>query len=421
MFKRMSKLAILSVADEAEIDSKIHWPSAVREKIKGVRAAKFAQIQACCTNAIQEYFRPPLDLADRRSSVGSLTLTTVPRCPRGSHQCDATNLGWLMLVYNELRVLPSILKGFHDLPRSPRRSLKGLVDCLRLMPSAPQVHSGVCDYAPAFRSAINDIYNSVSGLTLRDVSGRSGWALSKDADTTEDRYEDMLNEAHELPAVEYCEERHGSAPMSSHEAVCLRILSHLDDIEDLTSAAMIDKGFYRVYKMNEAVLLRNVMRAERRRTMSMASPDITSFRASVQRQNQPPRLTMSRPQGSGELKSLVSDDIPSQRHDDLYGVSPPGSPMSEEYIEEVAEEAAEEAPMSAEEAHRILWPEEMIKKTQPESLANGHLVEKNEKFLMGAVTHIEDKTIMEEDNKHLRDEKDQALGIGIHKSNSKPS
>ena len=40
-------------------------------------------------------------------------------------------------------------------------------------------HGGICDYAIAFRSAINDIYNSVPGLSLFEVAGRHGWALSR--------------------------------------------------------------------------------------------------------------------------------------------------------------------------------------------------------------------------------------------------
>lgn len=409
IFKRMSKTAILNAVDEAEIESKTHWPQAVREKVKAVRAAKLAQIHACCTNAIEEYFRPPLDHTDRRSSVGSLTLTTVPRCPRGSHLCDATNLGWLMLVYNELRVLPNIIKSvdFHDLPKAPRRSLKELVDCLRLMPSAPQVHSGVCDYAPSFRSAISDIYNSVSGLSLRDFGSRRG--LSKDNIPFDESYDDVTPEIHELPTVELSEDRAASTSMSNNEAVCLGILSYLDDIEDLNSAAMIDKGFYRVYKRNEAALLKNVMRAERRRTLSMASPDIAGFRESLRSDDAARRPSnLLRVKGGEESKSLVSDNIQSERHNDLYDVSPPCSPISQE-----------EVPMSAEEAHRILWPDDVIQNTAPDP-GNGPPVERNEKYLVGDVAHIEDKTIMEEDNKHLRDEKDFALGLGIHKSNPKP-
>lgn len=40
-------------------------------------------------------------------------------------------------------------------------------------------YGGICDYASAFRSAINDVYNSVPGITLYDVAGRHGWGLSR--------------------------------------------------------------------------------------------------------------------------------------------------------------------------------------------------------------------------------------------------
>ena len=413
IFTRMSKTAILNAVDEEGIQSKDLWPQAVRDRIKAIRAAKLAQIHECCTNAIAEYFRPPLEDTDRRASVGSLTLTTVPRCPRGSHLCDATNLGWLMLVYNELRVLPSIMKnvGFHDLPESPRRSLKELADCLRLMPSAPQVHSGVCDYAPAFRSAINDIYNSITGLTLRDVSGRDGWALSKHAGPTENRYDDLSREVVELEApLEYHREANEAVAMSNEE-ICLRILWHIDNLDDLNSAAMIDKGFYGAYKRNEASLLKNVMKAERRRTLSSNPDSVTERNTLRSGVMDPSRLTILPPKGDSS-KSLVSDNIrsrvprPDDPPEDLYDASPPYSPIS-----------PGEVPMSAEEAHQILWPN-----TDPppsidttSSNTNGVPVERNEKYLLGDVAHIEDKARVEDDNKHLRDEKDEALGLGIHK------
>jgi hypothetical protein len=404
IFTRMSKTTILNAVDEEQIQSKDLWPQTVRDKINAIRSAKLAQIHECCTNAIEEYFRPPAEDTERKASVGSLVLTTVPRCPRGSHLCDATNLGWLMLVYNELRVLPSIMKnvGFHDLPKSPRRSIKELVDCLRLMPSAPQVHSGVCDYAPAFRSAINDIYNSIQGLTLKDVSGKSGWALSKHAE--EDH---MSLEVHELPVPDENERQKETPTMSSHEAICLRILSHLDDEDDLSAAAMIDKGFYGTYKRNEAALLKNVMKAVRRRTMSTVSPEIASAREALRQEIASPSPLNLGPSRNGEdSKYLRSEDIRSTPPNYLYDVSPPYSPITEN-----------ELPMSAEEAHKILWPESSVEQSRPDLHMNGQPVERNEKYLMGDVAHIEDKARIQEDTKHLRDEKDAALGLGIYKTN----
>jgi hypothetical protein len=415
IFTRMSKTAILNALDDDEIQSKEIWPQPVRDKIKATRAAKLAQIQECCTSAIEEYFRKPSENTGRKASVGSLQLTTVPRCPKGSHLCDATNLGWLMLVYNELRVLPSIMKnvGFHDLPKSPRRSVKELVDALRLMPSAPQVHSGVCDYAPAFRSAINDIYNSVAGLTLRDVSGRNGWALSKHAGPTEDRNDNLARDVVELEApLEYPKETRKAAALSN-EDISLRILSHLDDMSDLNSAAMIDKSFYHAYKRNEATLLKNIMRAQRRRTTSQASPDVAIVREALRSDvKAPSRLDTSIPGTIDKAKSLASSTIrfrlpatdEGPEHN-IYDASPPFSPMSHD-----------EVPMSDEEAHKILWPDKEPTLDPADTHASKNAVERNEKCLVGDVLHIEDKARIMEDAKHLRDEKDQALGLGIYKT-----
>ena len=402
IFTRMSKTAILNAVDKEQIQSKNLWPQTVRDKITSLRSAKLSQIHECCTNAIEEYFRLPQDDAERKAGVGSLVLTATPRCPRGSHLCDATNLGWLMLVYNELKVLPSIMKNvaFHDLPKSPTRSIKELVDCLRLMPSAPQVHSGVCDHAPAFRSAINDIYNSIQGLTLKDVSGKTGWALSKHAE--EDH---MSPEVHELPVPDE-DDRQATATMSSNEAICLRILSHLDDEDDLASAAMIDKGFYGTYKRNEASLLRKVMKAVRRRTMSMVTQDT---RDAIRREIESPNhLELISAQTTNASNYFRSDDIMSIGSPDLYDVSPPYSPASEM-----------EPPMSAEEAHKILWPGSISPPVQPDPRPQP--AERNDKYLMGDVAHLDDKARLQEDTKHLRDEKDAALRLGIYTSNGNGS
>ncbi|KAH8660802.1 hypothetical protein BGZ60DRAFT_381714 [Tricladium varicosporioides] len=431
IFTRMSKTAILNSLDDEEIDSKHLWPQAVRDKIKAIRSAKVAQIHECCTNAIEEYFRPPSEYAERRSNVGSLQFTTTPRCPRGSHQCDATNLGWLMLVYNELRILPGIMNkvGFRNLPVSPRRSLKEIVDSLRLMPSAPQVHPGVCDYAPAFRSAINDIYNSITGLTLRDITGRDGWALSKHAGPSEDRHENNPGDMAELEAP-YKGRRSRREAAISNEDISFRILSYIDDLEHLTNAAMIDKSFYRAYKRNEASLLKNVVKAERRRTLSHVSPDLSSFRDSFKTNTVAP----SRLNGSATVpessKFLVTDKpkveaplrIDTSGGYNLYDASPTVSP----YVS-----FSDDVPISAEEADRILSahlnPQEITSNPRP----GWHAPEATEKFLLeevshtgqkmrlkrGSATHIEDKArIIEDDkNKHLRHEKDMALGLSIHK------
>jgi len=427
IFTRVSKTAILNALSDTEIQGKELWPQPVRDKIKAIRAAKLDQIHECCTNAIEEYFRPPLDNVDRRASVGSLVLTTMPRCPKGAHLCDATNLGWLMLVFNELRTLPSIMNntGFHNLPTSPQRSLKELVDCLRLMPSAPQVHSGVCDYAPAFRSAINDIYNSISGLTLRDVTGRNGWALSKHAGPTEDRYDDV-QDVSELEAPSHPPGRLKRFGALSNENVSFRILSYIDDPDDLSSAAMIDKSFYSAYKRNEALLLRNVMKAERRRTLSQVGPELVGVRNATRPSVvDSTRFSVSTKTSNEESRYLTVDktkrrsrpqlDTPS---DDLYDVSPPVSPLT-----------TNDTPMSAEEAEKILWPNDdpIVNSPSRDTNTAGH-----EKFLMGDITHVggrpsplqrgfsrvENKTRVMADEKHLREEKERVLGPVVSHSRS---
>ncbi|KAH6705150.1 hypothetical protein DL95DRAFT_338622 [Leptodontidium sp. 2 PMI_412] len=427
IFTRMSKSAILNATSDEDIQSKSLWPQAVRDKIKATRAAKLAQIQDCCTTAIGEYFRTPSEPADRLSTVGSLHLTSQPRCPRNSHMCDATNLGWLMLVYNELRILPSILKdvGSRNLPESPQRSVRELVDCLRLMPSAPQVHSGVCDYAAAFRSDINDIYNSVRGLTLHDVSGRNGWALSKNAGASEARSDDPSRDAVELEApIEYTRDTKRETAMFN-EDVSLRILSHLENMEDLNSAAMIDKTFYLAYKRNEATLLKNVFKAERRRTLSQVNPDIAGVRKGLRPNPQKPSpLNISIPNSNEEPKSLAADRLrfppaatagSDTDSNDLYDASPAFSPIDDEDDDDEVEEV-DELPMSEEEAHRILWPDSISAQVSSSIVpVNDRVSENNEKFLLGDVVHVEDKVRMVEDDKHLRDEKDMALGLGSYK------
>jgi hypothetical protein len=419
IFTRVSKTAILNAADEEEIRSKELWPQAVRDKIIATRAAKLAQIYDCCTGAIEEYFKTPSEATGRRASViGSLQLTTSPRCPRGSHVCDATNLGWLMLVYNELRVLPSIMKnvGFHDLSQPPKRSLKDLVDCLRLMPSAPQVHSGVCDHAPMFRSAINDVYNSVTGLTLRDVSGKNGWALSKHAGPTENHNDHMVRDLVELEAPLEVPKETKRAVAMSNEEISFRILSHLDVIDDLTAAAMIDQSFYRAYKRNEATLLKNIINAERRRTVSQANPDVAPIRRALKAEGAN-GLSISIPRPGKEPKSLAADllKFPQQvagqpsPNDDLYNASPPFSPVS---YQELTQEEHDEA-------YRIIWGEDASVPKAASRKANGlakQPIERNDKCLFGDVAHTGDKArLMEEEGKHLRDEQERELGQGKYK------
>lgn len=435
IFTRMSKTAILNAVSDEEIHTKELWPQPVRDKIRATRAAKLAQIHECCTNSIAEYFRSPVERANRRSNVGSLQLTSLPRCPRNSHMCDATNLGWLMLVYNELQILPSITKdvGFNDLPRAPKRSVKELVDCLRLMPSAPQVHSGICDYAAAFRSDINDIYNSVTGLTLRDITGKNGWALSKHAGPTEDPDNDLPREIIELEAPLVSPSCTQRAIAMSNEDINFRILSHLEDIDDLNAAAMIDKSFYNAYKRNEASLLKIIMKAERRKVRSHTS-NTSGVRTSPQpKPLSPNRLNISIPQGE-EPKSLTITKLLSppvirkpvrttfnHNHDTSPEFAPYSSPSTIEL--QISQSGANQAPLDKDQLDSDLSDESNENADDNSFIEIGEL--KNEKFLMSEVgfSHVEDtkankskeKITSGDEQKHLKAEKERRLSSGVKK------
>lgn len=242
LFTRVTKTAILNLVDERELAGK-KWPARVKERIWAVRCAKMAQVYGACARAVEEYLRPPewageaggggraVDDGEggeggetvppilRTTSIapslnlfattttstpwaGPRIFTNTPRCPKGNHWCDATNLGWLMLVYNELHLLPAILHpslspSQTDSPTTAR-SLAQLVDALRGVTGPPNNNSNLnssnnpagggrgcgcgcgSDPAPALRIAASDVYNGVAGLTLFEVDGRRhGWALSR--------------------------------------------------------------------------------------------------------------------------------------------------------------------------------------------------------------------------------------------------
>ncbi|KAM6507888.1 hypothetical protein FSOLCH5_013087 [Fusarium solani] len=276
LFSRMSKTTILNLVDEKELQAK-PWPQKIKDKIWAVRCAKVAQVHDCCVNAIQEYLRAPTHTSvepggspTEPNSLSSdivtpMMLTSTPRCPKGSHWCDATNLGWLMLVYNEMGLLPHIMRPsvLNHLPESqPQpRSLAQIVDALRRVPAPPTpVHRGVCDLGPAFRSSINDIYNSVLGLTLFDISGKShGWALSKHR---EREPQTQLNKGLSGMAAN---DPGYSVATEFPEIIRLRIMCELGELEDLHAAAMINRAYYETFKKHELFLMRNILRMDRKR------------------------------------------------------------------------------------------------------------------------------------------------------------
>lgn len=292
IFTRMSKSAILNLVDERDLQSK-PWPQKIKDKIWAVRSAKVAQVHECCINTIQEYIRPPsknpadevqpVRPSDIRNShwtpatsvpkPAAAALSTTPRCPKGSHWCDAGNLGWMMLVYNELNLLsqvvrPNVMTHLPDSEQQPSRSLAQVVEALRRAPSplSPIHRGGVCDPSSTFRAAVNDIFNSVSGLTLYDVSGKShGWALSKHHES-----EPQETVTWGLNRMAVNDRSHHGVATEFPEHIRLRVLSDIDDLDDLHAAAMINRYWYDTYKTHELYLMRNILRAGRLRSNTAA-------------------------------------------------------------------------------------------------------------------------------------------------------
>jgi hypothetical protein len=476
LFTRMSKSAVLNLVDEKDLMSK-PWPKRIRDKIWAVRCAKIDQVYACCTGTIQEYIRTPSDDAglesheplppsEQRNNWFSLyntasqpttSLTTTTRCPRGSHWCDASNLGWMMLVFNEIGMLshmlnPAVTSHLAESPR-PSRSLAQILAALRRIPNptAPIHRGGVCDPCPALRSALNDIYNSVSGLTLHDVSGKShGWALSK--------HKEREPQTHVMTGLKRMAARDPNHSVATEfpETIRLKVLSHIESLDDLHSAAMTSWAYYETYKTHELYLMRNILRNDRVRTGTLRQPIVMSnsnaeekvlklegdvFKSSEGRlaadamtlgsdgeddesdfdddasldETPPPSISDTTWRSMSTAFGADVDGTPHgwppeyppqrRRPSDVTSIEPASSPTtprqrspppaglsraspSKPHVE--CTEFADEPPMTHEEAQRILWPEEPVEQTR--NLHNPPLsgVEGlREKFLVGDPFFIE--------------------------------
>ncbi|KAM5353271.1 hypothetical protein ACJZ2D_016829 [Fusarium nematophilum] len=470
LFSRMSKTAILNLVDEKELQAK-QWPQKIKDKIWAVRNAKIAQVHECCVNTIQEYLRVPThaavdpeDLpAEPRSSFSSgsipvTMLTSTPRCPKESHWCDATNLGWLMLVYNEMNLLPQIMRpavlSHLPGPKPPCRSLAQIVDALRRVPAPPTpVHRGVCDPGPAFRAAINDIYNSVLGLTLFDISGKShGWALSKHR---EREPQTQLNRGLNRMAAN---DPGYSVATEFPEVIRLRVMCKLDELDDLHATAMISRAYYETYKKHELFLMRNILRIQRGVKHAPTINDEDKVRkdeSDVMKATQVDTMdaVTLRSEEDEDEEYSESDDmslyssvaprsvarssfsrVPDRREsaDPVMAIrtgSPtqtrpragtstsrstgPGSPTTPRQAP-VDPPEPDEPPLTVEEAHRILWPDDA---EEPTPCATPHPPEVEgirEKFRAGdpAFTDgLEEKTLVPTGDKQLRSEHDRRVGL----------
>ena len=367
-----------------------------------------AQIYASCASLMKEYVRvTPYLQAINKDAEGALTST--PKCPKGLHQCDAANLGWLMLVYNELGILPVVMdtvNGRYPFIQSGK-SISSLVQSLRKMPSPPQLHSGICDYAPAFRSAINDIYNSITGLTLRDVTGIDGWALSKRHDMRSKFSDDALREVFELPAP--MEQKEPDPVDTANETISLRILSYLDDLQDLHATAMVNKSFYSAFKKHELTLMRNLIKAGKRKgAANMSLNGVVSHQDETPTTQINGHVSPVRPDSTYKVPKFQRGPILESSDEDLYGTTPPVSPLR----------LYTDLSLSMTEVHEILYPNDGIANGNREKPSKNGIFgddspdrDSNAKFLSGDIVHV-NKSLVVEGGKHLRDEQDRNLRMG---------
>ncbi|KAK1998191.1 hypothetical protein LX36DRAFT_656785 [Colletotrichum falcatum] len=449
LFMRMSKTAILNLVDEEELQS-LPWPQKIKDKIWYLRAAKMAQVHACCVNTIQEYLRraPSKDVgrdgapnlsngvtlphartrppglgssADTATPIEPLVFSSSPRCPKESHWCDATNLGWLMLVYGELQLLSTIINprvlGTLDNPKqTPRRSLAQLVGLLRTLASPPQVlhKGGVCDPTPQFRAAINDIYNSISGLTLYDISRRAhGWALSR-------------HRSKQPQAVLQGRLKHPGKVRDTKDFLTdelrLKILRNIESADDLYAAAMVNRDFYQTFQENELVLMQRFIKAQRRMTLAK----LTSFARVSQRQDK----LLKEQAGALEVAAEAMRDA-----EKGFGISgedgdAEGSKTQAEQgnsLEEasLAMRSCEGAPgpdipspavLSDEEAQRILWPAPSLSPRDRSPRISVTKTTENscmmrEKFRTSDPAFVEEKMLLGSEDKQLREERDRRIGL----------
>ncbi|KAJ9155575.1 hypothetical protein NKR23_g1861 [Pleurostoma richardsiae] len=476
LFTRTSKTVILNIVDEKELQDKA-WPQRVKDRIWAVRQTKMAQVRAACAAAVQEYIRPPEEASSSvtaardaprdpvlssdalghvrtRSSppsvysssitapsgedppYGPLTLSSIPRCPKGSQWCDATNLGWLLLVYNELQLLGTVMNPtmISHLQPPPARSLAQLLDSLRLIPSPPHpahagptgARGGVCDPAPAFRTAVNDIYNSVSGLTLFEVSGRKhGWAMSR---SRRDEPQSVLRvrmgrgERSQSDGSRQATKRRRRTAVLD-EGTCLRILGLLDSLDDLHAAAMVNRCFYGAFKQNELSLMRNVVKADRRRTLHLLTgmkvedrPGEEEIRRTeaqaVQARLEACRARRER-RAREEAECQHVDNVEEDESDSSTDSLVADFTMLSADGSDVDETSGLDLDMTEEEARQILWPDPpRTSSPPPESNAKASDVEgSREKFRAEDVILAEEKTLVIVDGKQLREERDRRVGL----------
>ncbi|KAI1181275.1 hypothetical protein F4777DRAFT_526684 [Nemania sp. FL0916] len=268
-FLRLSRIAILNMLGPEFVQCEA-LPRIIKEKIAAVHRAKTEQVFEQCRETLKEYLPP-----DRRVDTAPHTtrqpvkLSIGLRCLREDEACDSNNLGWYMRTFASLGMLPDILQStvLSPTPAPQTRSLLQIINSLCSVTSPPDCHGGICDSTPEFRAAILDIYKSVSGLTLLEVSGKTGWALSRSRSPRHSIHGHQNNNSvwTNEQLFKIAQQRYAPGDLyrfrsrallpeggvndgHDNDDVCIfKILSLLDDPRDLRAAAMVNKRFYRNY------------------------------------------------------------------------------------------------------------------------------------------------------------------------------
>ena len=187
IFVKSSKAALMRMCEHPtspQVDSRL--PEAVWSRLRHLRTTKLRKVLQLGRRTLDLYLLPgePSSARFRRSAsisdaaslgdLDELQLKRQARCLHGSHECDAANLGWLMFVLSEVGLLPVVLDPTkeEEFFAYQSRSLKSILCKLCAAPSAVGVHGASCDYAPVFREAVCDIYNSIRGLSTWEVNDR---------------------------------------------------------------------------------------------------------------------------------------------------------------------------------------------------------------------------------------------------------
>ncbi|KAK6225064.1 hypothetical protein QIS74_03391 [Colletotrichum tabaci] len=390
LFTRMSKTIILNLVDEEELKNK-PWPQKMKDRI------------LACTK--------PTDRA--QSAAASQEPLTQPESSsyRGIASHTAVD------VQQQTKVSQ------REPLQTPRRSLAQLVDLLRTIASPPQAlhRGGVCDPTPQFRTAISDIYNSVSGLTLYDISKRShGWGLSRHRSG---QPQAVLQKGLKNPG-----KKEQGAKGDLTDTIRLRILQSADSVDDLHTTAMINRGFYQTFHKNQLSLMWKFVKANRRMTLMRRTPTgafgfdedkVPKEEADALKADALKADVKAAREADGGLDGPGEDERPEGSETQAaQGIAATGALLSACLPEGApASDAPSLLVLSDEEAQQSLWPVKPLSPPHDASCQSSaaetaaKVVTKREKSWVSDPAFVEEKMLLEGEDKHLREERDRRVGL----------